>query len=372
MPARIRPSPVRSTIIVVALTAGAAWLSIRSARTAPRPPRFTTTVVGRDLAGKIEPSGAGNFAARNGRALENDYRAACERAASLADSSRRNEAIRAALLAWSKADPAAALGWADGCTDDRRSGALAIVAEVLSAQPERAVEIGRKWMRLHPSAADELGSILIGALVRRAAFAAALQLVGEGPANSSDSWCCLVVGAWAQRDPASALDLAEALRRQSLPGRVFAALAQGWAQSAPEQLVAYAATLPAGEDRTTALHAGLDQWLLRDPSAAGAWIRQLADPQEHDQALAAYLTRTDQVERSTPAALALAEEITDSTLRFTALQHLVRELAAENSPDVTRRYVATVVGLDPQQRQQLVSNLGPTSDRDAVGNSLGL
>lgn len=288
------------------------------------------------------------------------------------DSSGRSEAIRAALLAWSRSDPAAALRWADHCGDALRSFALSVVAEALSVQPGQSLNIGRRWMLEHPNSADEVGSILIGALVRRGDFASAMQLVAAGPASSCESWCELILGQWAQRDPASAADLAAALREHGVHGPVFAALAQGWAESAPEQLVAYGATLPPGDDRTTALHAGFDAWLLHDPSAAGAWINRLNDPHEHDQALAAYLARTDQIERSTPTALAMAEEIGDSTLRFTVLQQLVRELAAENQSDVARRYVATTAGLDPQQRRQLVAELNPTPDSAATGNSRGL
>jgi hypothetical protein len=240
------------------------------------------------------------------------------------------------------------------------SGDAALMSELetLADSPAKALAIGRRLMSEFPERAAEIGTILIGALVRASAHTAALELAQNGPEAHRVEWITLVLSHWVQSRPDEANLIVDVLREQGIGANIFAQVTQGWAASAPEQLARYATVLSPGEYRSIAFKAALDPWVLQNPAAVARWLSQLAEPSERDQALCCLVTRTDTAFRQTNQAILWAEAINNADLRRTALAQVIREWFGRD-PGNAGNYLLTSPAFNPDQCQTLIASFTP-------------
>lgn len=230
--------------------------------------------------------------------------------------------------------------------------------EALADNPAFTIDDGRQLMLAFPDRAEEIGTILIGALVRRSRHAAAIGLAQSGPEASRAEWLQLVLCHWAGTEPDASHLIVDQLRQNAVSRATFELVAKNWAASEPGELARYALALPPGEHRAIALGAALEPWLQSDPSALAAALPQLSEPSERDIALAALAARTDTDFRPTAQALLWAESIADGELRRATLTHVIRDWFGRE-PDAASRYLLQQSAFDPDHRQSLLASLSP-------------
>jgi len=233
--------------------------------------------------------------------------------------------------------------------------------EQLAQEPAQAVAIARRLMAEFPNHASEIGTIVIGALLRASAYLPALELAQSGPEAGRTEWITLVLTHWAQNRPEDAELITEQLREKGVTAETFSLVTKSWAASTPAQLARYAMTLPPGEYRSISLGAVLDPWIQQDPAAVSPWLNRLADPAERDQVLSRLVTRTDNTFRPISQALAWAESISSSELRQATLASVVREWFGQD-PAAATRYIDSCSAFNQTQRQQLLASFAPLVD----------
>jgi len=233
--------------------------------------------------------------------------------------------------------------------------------EALAQNPNQAVIVGLRLMQEFPDRATELGTVLVGALVRASAHAAALELAQNGPEAQRAEWMTLVLSHWAQNRPADAVLITDLLREKGVARETFALVTKSWATSAPEPLARYALALPPGEYRSIAFRAALDPWIQQDPASVANCLPQLTEPAERDQVLSLLATRTDTATRTTSQAVTWAEAIANPDLRRTTLTAVVREWFGHD-PAAANHYLLTNPTFDAEQRQSLLASLSPVPE----------
>jgi hypothetical protein len=264
----------------------------------------------------------------------------------------------AELRAWAGTEPAAALAWARGLTGELRLAALIAVLEGAAKQPALAVRLASELLIDQPELAADCGTAFVGALIRREAFGAALEFARSGPNELRPAWLATLFGAWAEREPAFARELATLFGTQGGAGPAFQSVVEHWATANPAAAAAYAMDLPPGPARSAALQASVPRWAVCDPEAVVAALPRLTGPAERDTALAAIVSGTDAVNRPTQTALAWSEAITDPALRQRALAHVLLEWA-QSDPAAAESYVSTATHLSAAEREALHAALQP-------------
>lgn len=239
--------------------------------------------------------------------------------------------------------------------------ALMQALEQLAQDPVQAVSLARRLMAEFTNQSTDIGTIIIGALLRAAAFSPALELAQNGPEASRAGWITLVLINWTQNRPEDAELITEQLRENSVTAETFSLVTKSWATSAPTQLARYALTLPPGEYRSIAIGSVLDPWIQQDPAGASSFLAQTTNPAEHDQVLSRLATHTDNAFRPTGQALAWAEAIGNDALRKEALAHVVREWFGQD-PAAATRYIEASPAFSQTQRHQLIASFTPPVD----------
>jgi hypothetical protein len=233
--------------------------------------------------------------------------------------------------------------------------------ETLASNPAAALASGQRLMREFPDRAGEIGTILVGALVRGSHHTEALQLVQCGPESSRAEWLEIILSHWARTEPDAGKLIVDQLHQNAVSAATFEMVAKNWSASAPEDLARYALMLPPGEHRAIALSSALEPWLLQNPSAVASYLQQLTEPAERDLYAAALASQTDTALRPTSQGLNWAEMITDPELRRTALGRIVREWAATD-PVEASRYLSRSPDFNGDQRQALIASLAPAPE----------
>ncbi|MBL9201224.1 MAG: hypothetical protein JNL39_12000 [Opitutaceae bacterium] len=266
---------------------------------------------------------------------------AAERLARVPAGEPRENAARTVASAWSRADPAGALAWAEALADpSARSAAVeTALGDLAQRDPHQAVEIARRALR--PPARERA---MFAAIQRLAATdpAAAAPLVAQLPPGDEQTmlashvarvfaerdtpaalawvksipidltrWMAhnSVLTAWVQRDrtaaarhvlemppgqgtefaashlaqflasdPADAILWAAALPDDNSRIAANAQIASAWAQRAPAEAVRWAASLNEDPLRPNALGGAFSYWMLHDADAAMAWIEAAKIP----------------------------------------------------------------------------------------------
>lgn len=256
-----------------------------------------------------------------------------------------------ALRAWAARDPRAAIDWSRTLPCEWRTSARVAALDAMPRSVD-AIELGHALMQGDPVHALDFGTTVIGLLVRNHAFEAALTFACAGPTLFHEEWLTTIFSRWVKDEPDFAAEIATALQQQGVGGDTFKAIVSCWAEVSPRDAVAYAFTLPAGDERRTATQTGLSHWAARDPAALAMMAPSFADAVDRDDALATLVLSTDRANRPTATALRWAEGIESRPLRDQALTQVLQEWATQDEFSA-RRYVETCPSLSASERRTL-------------------
>jgi hypothetical protein len=273
---------------------------------------------------------------------------------------RQKELLRnAALQGWAAHDSEAACAWTliNVRSEERRVAVNAIAIGAI-AQPQEAIRTINHLIALDQSLACDYGNALAGAFARDGQYETASQFAAAGPAEYRAAWLCTVYNQWAAYQPQTALAALEKISDATARGEARAGLVAGWSSSDPASFVAYAQTLPAGEDRLGAFKDGLEQWVHLDLVAASGWMDHFDPGPELDAGAAAVAISPTLVAKKPDIAASWAESITDPELRTNTLLDLIR-LWAAHDPAGAHRYAAGTSALPADKRELALSSLQP-------------
>jgi hypothetical protein len=113
-------------------------------------------------------------------------------------------------------------------------------------------------------------------------------------------------------------------------------LARAWAQQAPEETVAWVASLPAGESRNGAAAGLASEWVRKDSQAANEWVSLMSQGPERDRAVAGMVPAV--AEQSPHDAWHLALSISDDTQRKEAATRAAKAMASRD-PGAARQWI---------------------------------
>lgn len=202
-------------------------------------------------------------------------------------------------------------------------------------------------------------TVVYDALVRRwlplRLHAMALRAVAESPLGE-DARARLrqqVLDDWAVSAPDQAARWALAT-----PGQAdqLAPLHDRWLQQDARSATMFAVTLPPGVQREALLAESLSRWTAQDGPGARDWLRAMAPLPELDATLARH-GASDELARTSPAeAVDLVARISSPEQRWQAWQALAGHLH-DIDPAQAAFWVSRAPGLDPTQRQLLLDVL---------------
>ncbi len=246
---------------------------------------------------------------------------------------------------WAEKDPKAAIEWI--ATQDQGVGLLITQYERSSLPQSLAQGWAKKdpaavieWIRTRPE--SEQGGLYEGALVGWVTKdpEAALEWAGQNPKLISQDALVSVIMEYSNKNPEEAARLALQLSTDNkafdylskIPdgqmvvggptglavrlGMTLGLIANNWAMKDPKAAAQWAMQLPEGDIREMALVAAAKNWYLTEPDAAVQWILQLPN---RDNALSAIATASAFNNPDADAALKLAMEIPEGTLRDNTL-----------------------------------------------------
>ena len=375
------PKYLKRLLPVAALVTGLAWLLLPGTnRTRPEHPvndfipgsaprdsvddkrAARKTLEPENLPGDPDPSASNEELlqlARNAIAISPE--AALRWAESQSDSWLRERLKEAVLRAWGEADPRSAVNWALAQDEDHRQVAVSLTLQGAARQPEMALQIGRELLAADSETGKDYGNALVAALGDAGEFPTALRFVNESPAEVRTNWLATAFSFWGGKQPADALEALTSISDPPLHTAAFQALVASWAAANDfTALAKYAATLPAGEDRTFALTQAVNNWSLQDPAELGEWLNSLPPSSELDHAISKLVTQTDGVNRSPEIALGWVAGITDATLRRDSLLHVMKEWL-NSDPPAAREYFGKISWLAANERADLQSQLQAAS-----------
>jgi RNA polymerase sigma factor (sigma-70 family) len=120
--------------------------------------------------------------------------------------------------------------------------------------------------------------------------------------------------------------------------RAIESIARGWADQAPEEAIAWTATLTPGEARNGAAAAIASKWAARDVPGASAWITELPLGPERDRAAGAFAVAI--AEQFPREAWDWALSIEDTGERTRAATQAAKTMAARD-PATARQWIET-------------------------------
>ena len=209
-----------------------------------------------------------------------------------ADRGPITRALGLAGMAWGHKDPSAALAWVQTlpATDQRRD---------LITQ-----SIWQGWSEQNPA---------------EAANALSPQLYSGGPIYTELAGT--VAKAWAAVDPNASAQWAAALPPGGARRTALYQVAVTWTQSDPAGASRWAANLPASAVRPEIWREIVGAWADTDLESAGGWLGMLPQGRDHDVAVTAYLPK---VENADPEkALSWAGTISDGGVRTDQVQGIL-------------------------------------------------
>ncbi len=324
----------------------------------------------------------------------------------------RENALRALVSVWLRADAPAALAWAKSLPDIDRAPAMeSALFELARRDPLQVIELAQQTLSgpalertlFHalqlmtaddPSAAAGLVRLLpAGETQTRAALdvarglavkdpAAALAFVGQLPAGSAQtlalnnaltSWAATAPAAAGQYvaglpagpaqdaaaahlaallaiDPVNALAWANALGAASARDAALIRIASTWAQADAPAASRWASAQPPGPTMTTALGGALSYWLLVDAPAVRNFVSELP---ASSQPAAAASVAPQLAQRDPAATIAWAQTLVAPAAREAAVTAAYSRWL-DNAPAAARAWLATA-NLSPELRGRLGS-----------------
>jgi hypothetical protein len=213
----------------------------------------------------------------------------------------RSHGLRAALFtAWARVD---------------LRGAMAAADKTVARQERinNVIGVFGVWTESDPDGAFEWAKQLPNGPLRQRALDAAIQRLAE-------------------RDPATALELAQTLGQSSRNrGGSDVAIFNIWATQDPQAAMAKAVTQPVGWQRQQAINAVISRWAEQDPTTAAAHALAMTVGQARNEAISSVASSWGQ--RDLPTALAWVQQLPAGRVRDNA----INVPSPINGPTPTRR-----------------------------------
>lgn len=223
---------------------------------------------------------------------------------------------------WAGKDPQAALAFVEGQASSAMKDEMRI--GVMNGWAEANLNGFLTWVDSQPDGPvlHQATRIAIPQLVSQDAQAA-LHLTSRLPAHFRSSAYVDVFSSWILADPAAATG---ALAKLELPYRdrlaVQTSIAAGWVAKDPEAALAWATTLPAGQQRLDAMTVLAAVWTEKDPDAAIRHAETLAAGEEKRRFMEAIVTSwpPDRISEAYDFASKLPGALDRDSLSITALE----------------------------------------------------
>ena len=140
------------------------------------------------------------------------------------------------------------------------------------------------------------------------------------------------------------------------------AIARAWSQHKPEEAIAWASSLPAGDTRGAAIAAAIPNWAAWDAHGAAEWLSTMAPGPERDRSARAFV---DVVAEQYPRdAWDWALSIQDGTSQMRAITH-VATLLAGRDPQAARELLDTAP-LAPEAKAAIESTIERSSKQSSL------
>jgi hypothetical protein len=211
---------------------------------------------------------------------------ALRRVETLPPGNEREQLMSVIAQSYGRADPAAAIAWAQAMSPQLLTNVMMGVAR---ADPERALEI----LATLPGAQEQqrLTQMLVMNNVLSSAQTAAFadRLLAQQDRGTALQ---MLTSAWANRAPEDALNWLLANRSRTTT-RVIAQAGMNLARTNPAAAVGYLERIP-NEQRASWISAVAEGYAQNDARAAANWVTQLRGEPGYDAALAAVAARTAQ------------------------------------------------------------------------------
>jgi hypothetical protein len=272
----------------------------------------------------------------------------------------------ASLRGWGATAPDAAADWATAqpLLGDRMQCVTAVLAGA-AERPDDAVRLGLRLCAGEATPAGDYGHALINALVdKTGSFETAARFATA--ATMVDRQSFLLDSAfyqWAQHEPGRALAEFDKIGDPQIRNAARKGMLAGWADSDPQTLADFAQALPRGEDRSRAFEIALPKWVTKDPETALTWMSQVEPDPDFDRGIASLALKSSF--HSNPAiAMELVESITDPAARVLTQSNVfhqwaLRDLAAarkyaESNPNHEQRatLLEDLVIIEASQRNE--------------------
>jgi hypothetical protein len=170
-----------------------------------------------------------------------------------------------------------------------------------------------------------------------------------------------VAAPWAQHSPTEAAAWLRTLPPSSERNAALAAVAENWAASDPKAAMDWSSGLSAGDDRQNAMQKAFNEWEHTDMLAAAQWLgQQPADPVT-DHMIANLVGDPRVTQADPPAALMLAESVSEPRLRGQSLDAVLRTWGRED-PTAAEKYVMESTQLSSAQKEQILQRLRHPDD----------
>jgi hypothetical protein len=225
-------------------------------------------------------------------------------------------------------DPMAALQMAGSLPDT--ADAKALTAEVAQSVFNGGMALDR-FGDLYAAAPDSLRGPLA---------VAAFNLLGNQGFSNPQQWVAAL-----QDLPADGMTKGE----QSL--------GKAWAAQSPSDAIAWAQTLPAGQEQNAVLSIITTSWASKDATGAANWVLSLPQGEERDQSAAALATGIAQ--QSPSEAWSWAVSIGDATQRDSTAESVIPWVALK-SPDTARQWIDSGP-FDADEKAKLMGLLAKSS-----------
>ena len=249
---------------------------------------------------------------------KNDPRGVAMYAATVADSGAANRYLEPALTSWSKSDPVAVRDWVQTLPtgDVRKSSASRLAREWSSQDPQAAlsflvaekndtsVYLLNKWMGIDPDKAVGWSQ-------------------GLPPSPERDQAMATVISELGRSDPARAQSL---YNQVSEAGKPTAAqyLVENWGVKDPQGASAWLAALPEGTARDQATASLAKSWGFQNVQGACDWLTTQPAGPVRDTAVSQMVSYVGDGRHEVASAIPLAERIQDPGTRTNALEAIAR------------------------------------------------
>jgi hypothetical protein len=261
------------------------------------------------------------------------------------------------LRAWGEADPCSVVNWVLAQDADGRDAEMRAALTGAASQPATAIQIARQLLANDPDSGGAYAAMLADALGADGKFQEAVGFINGTASNDLENSVNAIFYRWAQSQPQAAMSAVNDHTDPQLRAAAFRQATTTWNANDPAGLAAYAATLPAGEDRDYALKAAVQNWSLQDPAGLADWLNGLPPGAEFDAGVAAMIARTDAANRPPELAMQWVENIGDPSLRQSSLAQVMSEWN-QSDPAAARQYVANAPWLDERQRELILNTIG--------------